>query len=369
MPDYNNPKLLIMILPKTIEKQSLNILINTNHVEIFDGENTVSWLVNKLGMAYKTSSLLINKEKIVDPANCNESLNEGDVVEIKKGSKQVVSIKNVGIKKVLFFLFLKKIKLIKKNIEWKYHEYFKVPVFYNSKKIFFDYSHRKIYTRGVGSSTTEPETIKWIEGFNKGDVFWDIGSNIGIFSIMAAVNNAQVISFEPVVSNYCTLVKNIKLNNLQSSIKPLLLAINDHDSIDNMYIPSDIHGSSGNTFGRKVDAWGDSMSYRETQSVIGVSGDTLVNQFDVQRPNHLKIDVDGIEYDILKGLRSILSSNSLKSISVEINLLKEGARDKIIDLLYDNNFYLWKINGDKVSGRYMIPVSNGVCFNYLFIRK
>ena len=136
MPDYNNPKLLIMILPKTIEKQSLNILINTNHVEIFDGENTVSWLVNKLGLAYKTSSLLINKEKIVDPANCNESLNEGDVVEIKKGSKQVVSIKNVGIKKFLLVLFLKKIKLIKKILNGNIMSILKCQFFIIQKKYF-----------------------------------------------------------------------------------------------------------------------------------------------------------------------------------------------------------------------------------------
>ena len=111
------------------------------------------------------------------------------------------------------------------------------------------------------------------------------------------------------------------------------------------------------------------MPSPEIQSVIGVSGRTLVDQFNVQRPNHLKIDVDGIEYEILNGLVSILLDDSLKSISIEINLLKENARDQIINLLYDNGFFLWKVRGDKVSSKYMLPVGNGVCFNYLFIKK
>ena len=51
----------------------------------------------------------------------------------------------------------------------------------------------------------EPETLEWIDNFKKREkiIFWDIGSNIGLYSIYAAVNfkNIEVISFEPSTSN------------------------------------------------------------------------------------------------------------------------------------------------------------------------
>ncbi len=46
--------------------------------------------------------------------------------------------------------------------------------------------------------TKEPETLEWIESFNEKSIFWDIGVNIGLYSIYAVkYNNAQVYAFEP----------------------------------------------------------------------------------------------------------------------------------------------------------------------------
>ena len=56
----------------------------------------------------------------------------------------------------------------------------------------------------------EPETLDWIDNFKKEKkiIFWDIGSNIGLYSIYAASNyeNIEVISFEPSTSNLRILV-------------------------------------------------------------------------------------------------------------------------------------------------------------------
>ena len=47
----------------------------------------------------------------------------------------------------------------------------------------------------------EPETLEWIDNFSKKEkvIFWDIGSNIGLYSVYAAatIENIEVISFEP----------------------------------------------------------------------------------------------------------------------------------------------------------------------------
>ena len=72
--------------------------------------------------------------------------------------------------------------------------------------------------------TKEPETLDWIDKFENGKEkirFWDIGSNIGIYSIYAALKfeNIEVVSFEPSTSNLRLLTRNISINNLEEKNK------------------------------------------------------------------------------------------------------------------------------------------------------
>ena len=50
--------------------------------------------------------------------------------------------------------------------------------------------------------------------FSEGDVFWDIGANVGAYSLIAArVTKATVLAFEPSAQTFSLLVKNVELNN------------------------------------------------------------------------------------------------------------------------------------------------------------
>ena len=65
----------------------------------------------------------------------------------------------------------------------------------------------------------EPETIKFIETFNAESVFWDVGANIGIYSIYASkLKNTRVYSFEPSLLNVELLFRNIQINDLGKKI-------------------------------------------------------------------------------------------------------------------------------------------------------
>src|SRR5689334_19678778 len=58
----------------------------------------------------------------------------------------------------------------------------------------------------------EPETIRWIDSFSPGSVFWDIGANIGTFSLYAGLgHDISVVAFEPAAANYYVLSRNIQL--------------------------------------------------------------------------------------------------------------------------------------------------------------
>ena len=65
----------------------------------------------------------------------------------------------------------------------------------------------------------EPETIAWLNYYaNVGSVFYDIGANVGSYSMYAASLNSKlnIYAFEPVQENFCALLNNIKLSFLQN---------------------------------------------------------------------------------------------------------------------------------------------------------
>ena len=67
----------------------------------------------------------------------------------------------------------------------------------------------------------EPATIRWIDTFSPGEVLWDIGANIGIYSLYAGVvKGVEVLAFEPASFNHALLCDNIRLNGLEDRVRP-----------------------------------------------------------------------------------------------------------------------------------------------------
>ena len=79
----------------------------------------------------------------------------------------------------------------------------------------------------------EPETIEWIENFNKNDIFFDIGSNIGLYSCYAAQKGIKTFSFEPSVFNLEILAKNININKLNNFITIVPISLFNKNVISN----------------------------------------------------------------------------------------------------------------------------------------
>ena len=77
-------------------------------------------------------------------------------------------------------------------------------------------------------SIKEPETLEWIDRFQRGSVFWDVGANVGIYSCYAAKrSNSKVFAFEPSVFNLELLARNIVLNCLSTDITIVPLPLTD----------------------------------------------------------------------------------------------------------------------------------------------
>lgn len=79
--------------------------------------------------------------------------------------------------------------------------------------------------RAKGMLVREPDTLDWIRTFAPGDVFLDIGSNVGVFSLFAAVaRNAVVIACDPLPHNNYAITRNAILNGVSENIIPMGVA-------------------------------------------------------------------------------------------------------------------------------------------------
>ncbi|WP_157101744.1 FkbM family methyltransferase [Candidatus Pelagibacter sp. HIMB1321] len=221
--------------------------------------------------------------------------------------------------------------------------------------------------------TKEPETLAWIDKFDPQDknfIFWDIGSNIGLYSIYASITHprCQVISFEPSTNNLRVLSRNISINNLEKSIKIFTNPLTDNSKKFLMMQHNEFNeGGALNSFGANHNFEGKKFSFPMKYQLFGFSiKDILDNKF-LEIPDYIKIDVDGIEHLILSGAGEYLKNEKIKSVSVEINENFSQQFENVIDIMKKNNFvFIDKKQNNELKN------SNGPfskSFNYIFNKK
>ncbi len=214
--------------------------------------------------------------------------------------------------------------------------------------------------------TKEPETIEWINKFSNKDeiIFWDIGANIGIYSLYAALKhkNIQVTSFEPSTSNLRVLTRNISINNLNNKISvfnnPLT---NKPNKILTMKETNFIEGGAFNTFGEEINFEGKKIDSKMEYRIYGTSINYILEKDILNIPDYIKIDVDGIEHLILDGASNYLNNNKLKEILIEINENFEDQYRSIFKIMNENNFIL----KDKKRNESLIDKNNKT-YNFIF---
>jgi FkbM family methyltransferase len=190
--------------------------------------------------------------------------------------------------------------------------------------------------------TKEPATIDWLNEIRDGDILWDVGANIGLYSLLAGLNkNVKVLAFEPMLSNFVVLSKNVIENNMTDRIEPYLIAFSNSVKIAKFNLHSELAGSSGHQLELASEDQTADTDRIPQQSVLSITMDEFVKQFKTQIPTHIKIDVDGIEAAIIQGADGILKSKYLRSILIEINDDGQNIRKKIESA----NFELIRIEG------------------------
>ena len=192
---------------------------------------------------------------------------------------------------------------------------------YNGCKLKFCTPNWISTERARSFATKEPETLDWIDSLNHNKVLYDIGANLGIYSIYAAIKhkNLKVYAIEPSVYNLELLQRNIVLNNLEDRITIIPLALNSIDGINKLNYTTVSWGGAWASFGQTYNRVGKPLDILGNYSMAGTTIDSLHKIFNIEMPDAIKMDVDGIEHLILQGAKQTLNSKSLKKIIIEVN--------------------------------------------------
>jgi FkbM family methyltransferase len=154
-----------------------------------------------------------------------------------------------------------------------------------------------------GNPPDWPEWQFWRRRLKPGDLFVDVGANIGIYSILAAELGCRVIAIEPDSSSLNALYKNIDLNGMQDSIQVVEAAATDFDG----WMPF----NSGK----------DALGHLSRDGEVGLENVKCFKLDDLVKEeiNGLKIDVEGSELNVLRGATKLLDSGKVKCAQIEWN--------------------------------------------------
>ena len=204
----------------------------------------------------------------------------------------------------------------------------RIAVKRNGREVFqiYNYSELSAY-RAKSFESKEPETLEWIDSMDSSSVLFDVGANVGIYSLYAATREVKCIAFDPSALNYAQLNLNIKLNNLQKWITAFPLACHSNLFVSVFHLKSMEWASALSSFDRPIDQFGEVYEPLFSQGAVGMALDDLCDQIEVY-PTHLKIDVDGNEAFVISGASRILS-HYVQSVLIELS----GCRDDHVELV------------------------------------
>ncbi len=171
-------------------------------------------------------------------------------------------------------------------------------------------------------SAKEPWTVAWLERtLRSGDVLYDVGANVGAYSLIAASlgrEAARIVAVEPVFANFASLCDNVLLNGFEDVVVPLPVLLGARTALETLGTENIEPGAAEHEIG------GVGMP------VLSLRLDDLVAQFGLPAPTLMKIDVDGGEAAVLAGAQQTLARTDLRSVLIEV---ERAGGDAIVDAL------------------------------------
>jgi FkbM family methyltransferase len=206
----------------------------------------------------------------------------------------------------------------------------------------------------------EESEITIARNFIKSDsIVLDIGANIGIHSLEFSrmANSGLVISFEPQLNVFNTLIKNILQNNI-TNIIPLNLAVSYKNHITDFYIMDD------DAYSSLVDTKRKTLEGKI--KVLAISIDGLIGSDQII--DFIKIDVEGLELNVLLSMKTLLN-NHHPVVFCEIykGILDQNDPEETIRFMRDLGYSVYRVIGGYLAKFNNDDLHSDKIYNYFFI--
>lgn len=209
------------------------------------------------------------------------------------------------------------------------------------KHLRFVASSRRLLWQALGHEYIEPELLDFIDNIPDGGVLFDIGASTGIFAMYAASHGCAVVAFEPEAANFAILSQNAFLNRMHATCQPQCfnLALSDTTGLGKIFIKKYEAGGHLKILDQPKAVGAGTFEPEYIQPVLTFRLDDFLLQTQTPAPQYLKIDVDGTELKVLRGMPGLLQNSRLRAVFIE---LEEGKSDTAdcLDLLDAAGFSL-----------------------------
>jgi len=187
--------------------------------------------------------------------------------------------------------------------------------------------HRQAASKVVYANPPDhPEMLVWQRVLQPGDLFVDVGANVGSYVIWAGELGAEGVALEPAADTYALLVENVALNG---------------------YPIKTIQAAAGATAGTaRFTSGRDTVNRLDPEGSVEATVMTIDSIVDDRIVAGLKIDVEGFEIDVLRGCEHALSEHRIRLIQLEWNETSMAAvgadRQSVVDLLDKYGYGLFR---------------------------
>jgi FkbM family methyltransferase len=196
----------------------------------------------------------------------------------------------------------------------------------------------------AASGVWEPQETQFlIDTLRPGDVFVDVGANIGYFSLLASRlvgDTGAVLAFEPETANYALLEANCRRNHCDN-IRCFQVALGQENAAGTLYL-NELNRGDHSLYPQDNDRAGQGISIVNGSSLIGATH---------PRVNCIKIDTQGAECDVLKGLQELIAASAADLLMViefsPMHLRNAGTSGRVLlDLLADYDWQMYLMDAD-----------------------
>jgi FkbM family methyltransferase len=198
----------------------------------------------------------------------------------------------------------------------------RLPAGFRMRLDLMDEPQRKIYFYGTYDERYEMALVRRV--LDAPDVFWDIGANVGFYSLLTArllSSGGQVIAFEPGQLAFQMLEENLALNQFDN-VTSFNVAVTEDYGEAVLYSSPGVADGGANLF--QPDE-----THTLTQTCRTVSLDRFSRETDFPRRTFIKVDVEGAEMAVLRGAADLLASDQpLWLMEMKESVLRAAGTEK-----------------------------------------